>query len=383
MRRLSTTLTAKRVDVQVCIIVAVVVLLSFTCVYVFNYQVTYAMMLETLKNRSDSIYGFVDESIAESTFSGIEDRSDMDDAAYAEMKSLLEDVKEATGVRYLYTAKQADDGTFVYVVDGLPSDSADFRYPGDPIEHEIVPELEQALEDRIVYPLDIKDTGWGYVYVSYYPIHGDDGGVVGAVGIEFNAQHQFESFRTVRIGTPLIGIVFCALAVVIAVFVFRRVSNPWYRDLANTDHLTGLKNRNAFEVDTANWERTGQRVAGMLAVDLNGLKAVNDTYGHARGDDCIKEAARVVEQICGKMGTVYRTGGDEFIVCCFELDDASAVSLVKALHAACEGVVIEGEQLSLSAGWALREQGESLDSLTRRADEHMYQEKRQSCHGRS
>ena len=66
------------------------------------------------------------------------------------------------------------DGSLIYVVDGLPSDSDDFRHPGDEIEGEIVPELERALADERVYPTDIKDTGWGYVFVSYYPIHEND-----------------------------------------------------------------------------------------------------------------------------------------------------------------------------------------------------------------
>lgn len=74
-----------------------------------------------------------------------------------------------------------------------------------------------------------------------------------------------------------------------AVLLFRRISNPSYRDLANTDYLTGCKSRNAFEVDLGNLQsarRQGQAL--LVSIDLNGLKKVNDTAGHAGGDELIR-----------------------------------------------------------------------------------------------
>lgn len=376
-----------RVDVQVSVIVAAVVALSFLCVYAFNYQVTYRDMIETLKERSDSIYSYVEDSLDKSTFVTIDQAADVDDpddaayGAYREMKEAFKRVKAATGVRYLYTAKRAADGTLIYVVDGLPSESEDFRYPGDPIEPEIVDEMERALANEIVYPTDIKSTDWGHIFVSYYPIH-DEGRVVGVVGIEFDAERQFEAFRVVRIGTPVIGGLFCLVAVAVAVVLFRRISNPAYRDLANTDYLTKLKSRNAFEVDMANWSRSGVEVAGVLVVDLDGLKAVNDELGHAAGDDLIRAAAGVVAARCEGAGPVYRVGGDEFAVYCFELDAEGAQRMADDLHAACADTVVEGRPLSLSVGWALRGDGEDLREVHRRADERMYEEKVRSRKGR-
>ncbi|MCB7037102.1 diguanylate cyclase [Eggerthella sinensis] len=367
-----------RVDVQVCVIVAVVVACSFLCVYAFNYQVTYGDMLSSLKERSDSIHEYVEDSLDKATFSGIDSAEDMDDPSYRTMKKAFEAVKEATGVRYLYTAKRTDEGSFVYVVDGLSSKSDDFRAPGDLIEDEIVPDMERALDNEVVYPSDIKDTGWGYVFVTYYPIH-EDGEVIGVIGIEFDAQHQYDAFETVRIGTPVIAALFCLLAIVVAFFVFRRVSNPWYRDMANTDYLTGLKNRNAFEVDVANWERAEARACGgIVSVDLDGLKDLNDTFGHAAGDEAIKRAAAVVAGACAGEGMVYRVGGDEFVACFFDLDDERAAAFARRVHEACAAEQVEGRALSLSVGWALRAPGEGMEDLLRRADASMYEEKKRS-----
>ena len=140
------------------------------------------------------------------------------------MKRSLEEVKEATGVRYIYTAKKTDEGKYIYLVDGLSSKSKDFRYPGDEIEAEVVKEMDRALNDEIILPQDIKHTTWGDIFVSYYPIHeGDE--VVGVLGIEFSAEHQYEAFRKIRIGTPLIAAGAVILAVIIAVHLFKRISN--------------------------------------------------------------------------------------------------------------------------------------------------------------
>ena len=87
-----------RVDVQVSMVAAVVVALSFLCVYVFNYQITYRDMTSTLKERSDSIYGYVEDALDKSTFLVIEGADDVDGdddparPAYRERKESFMDV---------------------------------------------------------------------------------------------------------------------------------------------------------------------------------------------------------------------------------------------------------------------------------------------------
>lgn len=367
-----------RVDVQVCIIVAVVVTLSFACVYAFNYSVTYNEMIDTLKDHCDAISTSVDDMLDTSTFKGIDSSTDMDSPSYLAMQAALERVKSSTGARYLYTAKQTDNGTFIYVVDGLPFESDDFRSPGAPIEEEIISEMNRALAGEVVCPNDIMDTGWGYVFVAYYPIHVENE-VIGVVGIEFDAQRQFETFQIVRVGTLLIALVFLLVAIVVARAVFHRISNPWYRDMSNTDYLTGLKNRNAFEVDMTNRGGSGSGEAlGIVSVDLDGLKDVNDTFGHAVGDEYIVAAAHLIMGVCEKYGPVYRIGGDEFVAICSNMDAEQLESLTVALHDAASTTTVEdlGKQLSFSIGWAVRKPGESLDETLHRADGRMYEQKR-------
>ena len=90
---------------------------------------------------------------------------------YTSTKSMLESAKNTAGVRYLYTAKRTADGEYIYLVDGLPSNSGDFRNAGDLLEPEIIPDIERAYQNQVVMPEEIKDTSWGYVLslIHIYP----------------------------------------------------------------------------------------------------------------------------------------------------------------------------------------------------------------------
>ncbi len=91
-------------------------------------------------------------------------------------------------------------------------------------------------------------------------------------------------------------------------------------DLAHTDELTGLPNRRAFTATTATALATGQRVA-VLLIDLDGFKAINDTFGHRAGDQVLQEvAARAARQVHDP-DMVARLGGDEFAALLLAADD--------------------------------------------------------------
>lgn len=298
-----------RVDVQVSLIVAVIVIASFICVYFFHYTMTYEDMVNSLKKRSDSIYNYVENYVDKSTFIG---SLTSQDEGYISTKEKLEDVKVATNVRYLYTAKQNEEGVYIYLVDGLPTDSEDFRNPNDVIEPEVIPELQRALNNEIIVPDTIKKTTWGDIFVAYYPIH-EDNKVIGVLGMEFDAHDQYETFKTLRIGTPIIAAIACVIAVLIAGKQFRRISNPNFKDLANTDYLTKLKNRNAFMLDIHNIEVRDRESYSIIVADMNDLKIINDTYGHQVGDECINAVTKIISSCAGKNPS-YRIGGDEFVV---------------------------------------------------------------------
>ncbi|MDB5595768.1 MAG: gmr 10 [Hyphomicrobiales bacterium] len=88
------------------------------------------------------------------------------------------------------------------------------------------------------------------------------------------------------------------------------------RLMAECDVLTGLANRSVFQSKLAGLRRPEGSVAGaaLLLIDLDGFKQINDTFGHAAGDQCLKEFAARLSRLCAAADLVARIGGDEFAV---------------------------------------------------------------------
>lgn len=372
-----------RVDVQVSILAGAVAILSCFLIFFVSYRLTYQDMIAGLVERVESIHSYVETFLEVETFGEIDDPEDMDTPLYLRAHDAFYRTKVSTGVAYLYTAKRTQDGRFVYVIDGLDPSAADFRRPGDAIEPEIIPELERALAGEEVWPAGIKDTGWGKIFIAYLPIH-SQGEVVGVVGVEFEAESQYNTYHNLRLLTPIITLGACLLACAISVALFRRISNPSYRDLANTDRLTGLKSRNAYEVDRNNLEtRRLQQGVGLCLIDLNNLKRVNDTLGHHAGDEYLQCAARVIGQLSPRGAAVYRIGGDEFLVLTHGQTLEQLEAWSKKVSAAFLKARPQWEMaLSLSVGCALfdAQRDGSLEDTYRRADRLMYCQKRDYHH---
>jgi diguanylate cyclase (GGDEF)-like protein/PAS domain S-box-containing protein len=124
------------------------------------------------------------------------------------------------------------------------------------------------------------------------------------------------------------------------------------RMAARRDPLTGLPNRTSFfeVLDGLEEARSGDLV-GVLYIDLDGFKAVNDEHGHLIGDDVLVEAANRIARVLRPSDTVARLGGDEFAVLCQELggvDDAGAIA-DRIVAAFAEPFVIDGRVVSIGA----------------------------------
>ena len=101
------------------------------------------------------------------------------------------------------------------------------------------------------------------------------------------------------------------------------------RQEADTDALTGLANRRALErtLEAALARAAARaRSVGVLMLDLDGFKAINDTHGHAAGDEALREVARRLQRCVRERDLVARLGGDEFVVVLTDLGGHSARS---------------------------------------------------------
>lgn len=157
----------------------------------------------------------------------------------------------------------------------------------------------------------------------------------------------------------------------------------WRR--ANFDALTGLANRNLLrdrlERAIANARRSSLKL-GVLFLDLDGFKAVNDTLGHGAGDELLIEAARRLERCVREQDTAARQGGDEFVLLIHHLESPEDLSRVAtaALASLNQPFFIAGSsrQISTSIGIAVYpDDADTADILLDLADRALYRAKNQ------
>ncbi|MGX7873948.1 diguanylate cyclase domain-containing protein [Mesorhizobium sp. ORM6] len=146
------------------------------------------------------------------------------------------------------------------------------------------------------------------------------------------------------------------------------------RYLAEFDAMTGLANRARFQARLAHADE-GRPLGALLLIDLDGFKAVNDTFGHVVGDECLKAAAERLAGGCGEAELVARVGGDEFAVLLGAHLDRGAVSGVarRIIEAMGKPVAACGQSLRLGAsvGIAFAGAGSPCD-LFAQADTALY-----------
>jgi diguanylate cyclase (GGDEF)-like protein len=164
----------------------------------------------------------------------------------------------------------------------------------------------------------------------------------------------------------------------------RRIEESELRRRASSDPLTGLHNRMELEDALSQRLRAGPGRVGVLYVDLDGFKAVNDTFGHDAGDDFLVEVAAILRTEVRASDLVGRLGGDEFLLI-VDLDEEDGAAGVMALETLGNRVAravalfaqTEGLGVTASVGVEVGQLGDTPRELLRRADSAMYATKRQ------
>lgn len=155
--------------------------------------------------------------------------------------------------------------------------------------------------------------------------------------------------------------------------------------LATRDALTGIRNKTAYDEEIKNlkWRlEDGDTEFGIVMVDLNFLKRINDTYGHEHGNFAIKTVCRIVCSVF-EHSPVFRIGGDEFVVILREADYKHIVGLEYKFNKQIDEIsrnedLEPWEQVSAALGYALfdPEKDVSVENVFKRADKAMYAQKK-------
>ncbi len=169
--------------------------------------------------------------------------------------------------------------------------------------------------------------------------------------------------------------------VIVAQFVdvtARRHAEDELARLALTDPLTGLYNRHALTEHIGQYRNANPASpVGIVYVDLDGFKRVNDTHGHSTGDAVLLHAGQLLAQTIEPPDSAYRMGGDEFVVLCLDAANKDVKALADTIRATLTGrhLTTTGPvSLAASVGWT-RGATDDIDALLHAADAHMYRNK--------
>lgn len=171
-------------------------------------------------------------------------------------------------------------------------------------------------------------------------------------------------------------ILFCTVSVIVGFFAIRTKYQRYYFDyrsryLSLTDLLTGVNNRNSFELNKGGHIESCKRGIGCCYVDANGLHECNNELGHNNGDEMLKNIARELTRLFGSEN-VYRVGGDEFVAF---LADADKNETEQKLNELKSFSAAHGNLLSF--GYAEQDKIErDTEQLIKAAESEMYLNKK-------
>jgi diguanylate cyclase (GGDEF)-like protein/PAS domain S-box-containing protein len=130
----------------------------------------------------------------------------------------------------------------------------------------------------------------------------------------------------------------------------RKVMEERLRYLSEIDILTGLYNRYSFEEKIRELISEENLPLGIIMGDVNGLKLINDTFGHLEGDILLKSISHILKEVCTPKGYVFRWGGDEFIILIPNCNESQCEDIIQDITRKCEEVEYEYVNLSIALG---------------------------------
>lgn len=202
--------------------------------------------------------------------------------------------------------------------------------------------IANNIKSLVLFPLKSGDSILGYMWVS-----------------------NFETDDTPKIKEALEITTF-----VLGAQIANRLLLDQLTQLSSVDLLTGLYNRNKLNAYMSGVAESEKRPIGLVFLDINGLKKVNDQQGHLAGDELIKRAADTLNATFDG-NDIFRVGGDEFVVILKEASEEKIIALLDTLQEKADE-----NKVSFAAGYAVADDHKDIEKALNEADFYMYKDKR-------
>ncbi|HPY56178.1 MAG TPA: diguanylate cyclase [Sedimentibacter sp.] len=139
------------------------------------------------------------------------------------------------------------------------------------------------------------------------------------------------------------------------------------------DKLTGLYNKSFFEEELLRLDTKRQLPISIIMGDINGLKLINDAFGHTMGDNTLKKAAEIMTNSFREEDIISRVGGDEFVILLPKTSEKTSLEIIDRIKKMCENNPLEFIKISISFGVATKlSEEEDLEKIYKKAENKMY-----------
>lgn len=146
--------------------------------------------------------------------------------------------------------------------------------------------------------------------------------------------------------------------------------------LSYHDQLTGLYNRRFYEEEMRRLDTGRNLPLSIVMGDINGLKLINDSFGHSTGDELIRKTASIIREGCRADDIIARHGGDEFVIILPHTDSTETDKVIQRIQALVSKVEVNEIGLSISFGYNTKtEMEQNIQDIFRSAEDHMYRHK--------
>ncbi|ERJ11236.1 diguanylate cyclase domain-containing protein [Haloplasma contractile] len=210
--------------------------------------------------------------------------------------------------------------------------------------------VSKGIVSTFILPIFIKDTFWGFIAFNEY---------------KYERSWFKQEIDLLKLFTESISKA-----------IERKIDEDEKEYLSFHDTLTGLYNRRFFEREFKQVDTIQKMPISIIVADVNGLKLVNDAFGHVKGDQVLQAAAAIIKQECRESDIVARWGGDEFIILLPQTNSIEADRIIKRINQKASDTYVDSVFISISMASATKVNvNDDLNKVLKLAEDVMYKHK--------